>query len=102
MTTKTIKARANQTLHDIAVQYCGNVEAVAELLQLNGELVNDPAALAAPGIDAGGDFFLDVPLLAGCEVVVREDSDYRDPNVLRANRTETITTYTIHDGKDNQ
>ena len=94
MTTKTIKARANQTLHDVAVQYYGNVEAVAELVHLNDCLRNDPEALAAQGIDAGGDFYLDVALLKGQEITICQDSDSRDPNVLRANEKETINTYT--------
>ena len=33
--------RVNQTLVDIAVQYCGSVEAVFELAQMNGLSVTD-------------------------------------------------------------
>ena len=95
MATKTIKTQENQTLHDLAVTYYGTAEAVGELLEQNTQLVNDPAALAALGVENTTDFFADVALLKGQDVTVSTDGYLRQPNILRALDGQEITTYTM-------
>ncbi|OAV72864.1 hypothetical protein Barb6_00766 [Bacteroidales bacterium Barb6] len=56
---KEITAEKNQTIHDPTVQYCGNREAVGEILSLNPDIVNG-------GTVAGDspDFSFDLPAKA--------------------------------------
>ena len=44
---KTITVKARQTVYDIALEQYGTCEAVGEILALNPDVGNDPAALAA-------------------------------------------------------
>lgn len=91
---KTIKVQRNQSLRDVALQYYGNQQAVGEILSNNPDLKNDPAALAAQGIDALSDegFYLDAALLSGTGVKIDTDSPLMLQSVLK-NLTREITTY---------
>ena len=91
---KTIKVRRNQSLRDVALQYYGNHEAAGEILSNNPDLKNDPASLAALGIDALSDegFYLDAALLSGMDVKIDTDSPLMLKSVLK-NLNREITTY---------
>ncbi len=95
MATKIIKTCENQTVHDLALTYYGTAEAVSEILELNPALTNDPAALAAFGVQDNADFFVDVALLKGQDVTVSTDGYMRRSNILRALNGKNITTYTV-------
>ncbi|MEG1464809.1 MAG: hypothetical protein RSC11_07925 [Mucinivorans sp.] len=91
---KTITATANQTIYDVALQHYGTTEAVGELLLNNPELVNDPAALSAQGIDYLADrgFYVDVPVLRGSKVNIDPQSPNMKKQITRE-ITKEITTY---------
>lgn len=91
---KTITAKANQTLHDVAIEQYGTVEAVGEILNNNPMLQNDPSALAAINIDALHDdgFYIDVALRVGQQVQIDTDSFTRKQMIIKE-ITSDITTY---------
>lgn len=91
---KTITTEANQTIYDLAVEHYGTTEAVGELITLNPHLTNDPAALAAVGIDyiADTSFYADVAVLAGTKLTIDERSRTIKQNITREIK-RTITTY---------
>ncbi len=95
---KTIKAKQNQTVYDVALEQYGNVEAVGEIMVNNPGLRNDPAALAALGINALEDngFYIDVALLPGVAIVINDtDSPLMRPAVLKELIDEEITTFDL-------
>ncbi len=85
--TNTIRATANQTIYDVAVKYYGTTDAVGELLALNPDLRNDPAALAALGID-----YLAAP---GLTVTIDTGSSLLRQEVARQLRSREINTFNI-------
>lgn len=92
---KTIRTVPNQTLFDVAVKHCGTCDAVAELLADNPGLRNDPAALAALGIDyvADSGFYLDAALLAGQEIRINTDSRTLRQTVVKELQNKEINTF---------
>lgn len=92
MTTITVKAR--QTVYDIALEQYGTCEAVGEILALNPEITNDPAALTQKEIDSIGEtgFYLDVAVEPGTQLLVDDDSTLIRKSTLKEITTE-ITTY---------
>lgn len=94
---KTIKTVQNQTLFDVAVKHYGTCDAVAELLADNPGLRNDPAALAAVGVDyvADGGFYLDAALLPGQEIAIDTGSPTLRRNVVKELRNKEINTFDL-------
>jgi phage tail protein X len=94
---KTVKAKQNQTIYDVALEQYGNVEAVAEIMTNNPGLRNDPAALAALGINAIEDdgFYMDASLLVGYAIQIYTDSPLMRPLVLKELVGEEITTFDL-------
>ena len=94
---KTIKTVTNQTLFDVAVKYYGNTEAVGEIMANNPGLRNDPAALAALGIDymADGGLYLDAALLAGQEVAIDTDSSLLKQTTAKEIENRAINTFDV-------
>lgn len=92
---KTITAKLNQTIYDIALEQYGNVEAVAEIMANNPGLQNDPEALAALALDPGPDgFYMTVALPVGFSVVIDPDSILIRHNTVRE-LTDDITTFDL-------
>jgi hypothetical protein len=91
---KTITVKARQTVYDIALEQYGTCEAVGEILALNPDVGNDPAALAAQGIDSVSEtgFYLDVAVDKGAQLRIDDDSTLMRKNVLKEITSE-ITTY---------
>lgn len=89
---KKIKAIDNQTILDFALANYGTVEAVAEIMQLNPSIENDPGAMVEAGI-APGDFYFDINLLPGQEITIDDDSRLVRKAALKEITTE-VTTYT--------
>lgn len=91
---ETITVKERQTLFDIALEQYGTCEAVDELLRLNPDIANDPAALTAAGIDSIADkgFYLDLPVETSMQLVYDPDSMLRRDNILKELRND-ITTY---------
>ncbi len=95
---KTIKVEQNQTIYDIALEQYGNVEAAGEIMVNNPALRNDPAALAALGVDATGDdgFWVDVSLSPGTAILINDtDSPLMRPAILKDLAGEEITTFDL-------
>lgn len=90
-----IKVKQNQTLFDIAIEQYGTCEAVEELLRLNPDISNDPRAKIASGIDyiADRDFYLDLAVAQGEELIINLDSELRQNTILREIQGIDITTY---------
>lgn len=97
---KLITVKPNQTLYDIALEQYGTCEALYELLEINHDLKNEPAALAAAGIDGLSDdgFYIDTALLAGSAIKIDANSKMILQSVIRE-ITGDITTYDY--GTDN-
>lgn len=91
---KTIKVLQNQSLLDLAVAHYGTVEAVSEILRLNPDIENDPAAMVAAGenILAGLPFRLDVAVKSGSTIKIDETSKLIEDRIIKKINTE-ITTY---------
>lgn len=94
MKVKTVR---NQTIFDVAVKHCGTCDAVAELLEGNPGLRNDPAALAALGVDyvADGGFYVDAALLPGQEVVIDTDSQTLKQDIVKELKNKEINTFDL-------
>lgn len=91
---KTIEAESNQTLFDVAVQHYGTLDALAELLELNPALENDPAALIANGINTLDKvvFRMDLALKPGLLLHVDDESKRMDSKIA-AKIDNPVTTY---------
>lgn len=91
---KTVTVKRNQTLYDIALEQYGTCEAIGEILDLNPQLTNDPAALCATRIDSMRDtaFYIDTALEPGTQLLIDEDSPRIRKSTLRE-LTNDITTY---------
>lgn len=92
---KTVKTTPNQTIYDLAVKWYGTTEAVAEIAANNPGLKNDPAALAALGIDYINDngFYFDAPLMPGSAVSIDTDSPLLLQSVVRELTGREINTF---------
>lgn len=93
---KTIKIEHNQSLRDIAIANYGTLEAIGELLEINGErLKNDRAALVAIGVDylADNAFYVDVALEVGSMIEIDDQSKLKKQNITR----ELTTPQTKYD-----
>lgn len=91
---KTVKVEPNQTIYDLAVQHYGTLDAVAEILQLNPGIVNDPQALIDLGVDTLQDnpFRIDVAVSPDYGLVIDETSKTVDNNITKKIE-EPVTTY---------
>lgn len=91
---KTIEVEPNQTLFDVAVQHYGTLDALAELLELNPALENDPAALIANGINTLDNvvFRMDLALKPGLMLHVDDESKRMDSKIA-AKIDNPVTTY---------
>lgn len=91
---KTVKAKPNQTIWDVATEQYGTCEAVGEILANNLGLQNGAAALTALGIETVGvnDFYLDAALEPGTEITIDTDSPHMRPAVVKEIKND-ITTY---------
>lgn len=88
---KTIKVKDNQILLDIALQYYGTAEAIAEILVNNPGIKNDPHALVDSGRPLGS-FYPDMKLETGSSLLIDDDS--RQVKKMVVNKIENdITTY---------
>lgn len=92
---KTVKTVANQTIFDVAAKHYGTCEAVAELLENNPGLRNDPAALAALGVDYVTDaaFYPDAALLPGQDIQIDTDSRILKQSIVKELQNKEINTY---------
>lgn len=92
---KTIRTVPNQTIFDVAAKHYGTCEAVAELLSNNPQLRNDPAALAALGIDYVTDaaFYPDAALLTGQDIQIDTDSRILKQSIVKELQNKEINTY---------
>nr|DAT38264.1 MAG TPA: hypothetical protein [Caudoviricetes sp.] len=97
---KTITAKANQTIYDIAVQNYGTTGAVEEILRNNPGLLNDDKAKIAAGIDAVQDayFYPDLPVRIGSYILIDTDSPLLMNSITR--EMNDVTTFDY--GKDNR
>lgn len=73
---KTVKAKGNQTIIDVALEQYGNLEAMGEILANNPDLTNDPVVLSRLGIEHidAVDFYIDLALEPGIDIIIDEDS----------------------------
>lgn len=86
-----IEVKDNQTILDFALEHYGFADAISEIIGLNPEIENDPAALIREGITPG-DFYIDVKLQPGALLEVDENSPLVKKNVVKEIDTD-ITTY---------
>lgn len=91
---KTVKVLQNQSLLDLAVAHYGTVEAVSEILRLNPDIENDPAAMVEVGenVLANPPFRLDVAVKTGFSLRIDETSKLIESKVVKK-ITNEITTY---------
>lgn len=91
---KTVKAKPNQTIYDLALEQYGTSEAVGEILSNNPSLRNDTSALMELGIETIGiqDFYLDVSLEPGIDIVIDTAGTFMQPAIVKEIKHD-ITTY---------
>lgn len=68
-----IKVTDHQTVFDIAMQYYGNIEAVAEILSLNPAICNE----------LHREFEIDRPVMSGSDIAIDSSSLLMRPEVIR-------------------
>lgn len=88
---KTIKVKDNQILLDIALQYYGTAEAIAEILANNSGIKNDPQTLVNSGRPLGS-FYPDVKLEVGSSLLIDDDSRRVKKTVVKKIEND-VTTY---------
>lgn len=88
---KKIKVIDNQTILDFALNHYATAEAVAEIIELNPDIKNDPAAVVEAGLEPG-DFYFDIKLLADQEIIIDNDSRLIRKVALKE-ITREVTTY---------
>ncbi len=94
---KTVTARDNQTIYDVAVQYYGTPEAAGLVLRDNPTLVNDTKAMALLGIVDTDNFYVDIAIRPGIAVNIDDDSRMRRDNTLKELGGRVITTFDTGD-----
>lgn len=88
---KTVIVKPNQTVFDILVEQYGTCEALAELLENNPNLENEPGADGRAIPEAERIFRLDLPLKDGSTVLISTDSRQIKTSVIREINTEVTT-----------
>nr|DAM30757.1 MAG TPA: hypothetical protein [Caudoviricetes sp.] len=88
---KTIKVKDNQILLDIALQYYGTAEAIAEILANNSGIKNDPQTIVNSGRPLGS-FYPDVKLEVGSSLLIDDDSRRVKKTVVKKIEND-VTTY---------
>lgn len=88
---KTVTVKPNQTIFDILVEQYGTCEALAELLENNPNLENEPGADGRAIPEAERIFRLDLPLKDGSTVLISTDSRQIKTSVIREINTEVTT-----------
>lgn len=88
---KTIKVKDNQILLDIALQYYGTAEAIAEILANNPGIKNDPQSLVNSGRPLGS-FYPDAKLEVGSSLLIDDDSRRIKKTVVKKIEND-VTTY---------
>ena len=88
---KTVTVKPNQTVFDILVEQYGTCEALAELLENNPNLENEPGADGRAIPEAERIFRLDLPLKDGSTVLISTDSRQIKTSVIREINTEGTT-----------
>jgi hypothetical protein bfra3_06992 len=88
---KTVTVKPNQTVFDILVGQYGTCEALAELLENNPNLENEPGADGRAIPEAERIFRLDLPLKDGSTVLISTDSRQIKTSVIREINTEVTT-----------
>ncbi len=88
---KTVTVKPNQTVFDILVEQYGTCEALAELLENNPNLENEPGADGRAIPEAERIFRLDLPLKDGSTVLISTDSRQIKTSVIREINTEVTT-----------
>lgn len=88
---KTIKAKDNQILLDIALQYYGTAEAIAEILENNPGIKNDSQALVSAGRPLGS-FYPDIKLEVSSSLLIDDDSRRIKKTVIKKIEND-VTTY---------
>lgn len=88
---KKIKVIDNQTILDFALNHYATAQAVAEIIELNPDIKNDPAAVVEAGREPG-DFYFDIKLQPDQEIMINEDSRLVRKVALKE-ITREVTTY---------
>ena len=88
---KTVTVKPNQTVFDILVEQYGTCEALAELLENNPNLENEPGADGRAIPEAERIFRLDLPLKDGSTVLISTDRRQIKTSVIREINTEVTT-----------
>lgn len=81
-----ITVQENQSLRDLAISNYGTLEAIEEIIRINGDtIVNDKSALVAAGIDYASDtaFYIDIALEVGLSVLIDRESKLSKRNIIR-------------------
>lgn len=89
---KAVKVKPNQTVFDILVEQYGTCEALAEFLDNNPELENEPTPAGRQFPEALQAFRLDLPVRSGSTVWIDADSKLIKTSVVKEIDAE-VTTY---------
>lgn len=88
---KTVTVKPNQTVFDILVGQYGTCEALAEFLENNPDLENEPGTDGRDVPVAERIFRFDLPLKEGSTVLIGTDSRQIKTSVIREINTEVTT-----------
>lgn len=88
---KTVTVKPNQTVFDILVGQYGTCEALAEFLENNPDLENEPGTDGRDVPVAERIFRFDLPLKEGSTVLINTDSRQIKTSVIREINTEVTT-----------
>ena len=88
---KTVTVKPNQTIFDILVEQYGTCEALAEFLENNPDLENDPGTDKRAVPESERIFRFDLPLKVSSTVLISTDSRQIKTSVIREINTEVTT-----------
>lgn len=88
---KTVTVKPNQTVFDILVGQYGTCEALAEFLENNPDLENEPGTDGRDVPVAERIFRFDLPLKEGSTVLIGTDSRQIKTSVIQEINTEVTT-----------
>ena len=88
---KTVTVKPNQTVFDILVGQYGTCEALAEFLENNPDLENEPGTDGRDVPVAERIFRFDLPLKEGSTVLINTDSRQIKTSVIQEINTEVTT-----------
>ena len=88
---KTVTVKPNQTVFDILVGQYGTCEALAEFLENNPDLENEPGTDGGDVPGAERIFRFDLPLKEGSTVLIGTDSRQIKTSVIQEINTEVTT-----------